>query len=98
MNQNRRHFLSATTAGVVASGLSPYILGQAKSGKKYRTALIGSGWWGMNILRVALADGSCDVVALCDVDSDELEAGQRIDISGECDNDELLAHTIVILP
>ena len=32
------------------------------------------------------------------VDSDELEAGQRIDISGECDNDELLAHTIVILP
>ena len=27
----------------------------------------------MNILRVAIEDGSCDVVALCDVDSDELE-------------------------
>jgi hypothetical protein len=32
------------------------------------------------------------------VDSDELDIGQRIDISGECNNNELLAHTIVILP
>ncbi|MDF1815280.1 MAG: Gfo/Idh/MocA family oxidoreductase [Verrucomicrobiales bacterium] len=70
---NRRQFLSTTAAGVAATGMSPLIIGQDKSGKKYRTALIGSGWWGMNILRVALADGSCDIVALCDVDADELE-------------------------
>ncbi|MDF1754259.1 MAG: Gfo/Idh/MocA family oxidoreductase [Verrucomicrobiales bacterium] len=69
MDLKRRHFL----AGAVATGMSPLIIGQNKSGKKYRTALIGSGWWGMNILRVALADGSCDIVALCDVDADELE-------------------------
>ena len=32
------------------------------------------------------------------VDSDELDIGQRVDISGECNNGELLADTIVILP
>ncbi len=59
---------------MLAASTAPTILSAApKSGKKYRTALIGSGWWGMNILRVALTDGRCDVVALCDVDADELE-------------------------
>ena len=65
---------SAAGATVLVSPwTAPWIQAQSKSGKKYRTALIGSGWWGMNILRVAIKDGSCDVVALCDVDSDELE-------------------------
>jgi predicted dehydrogenase len=45
----------------------------ASKGKKYRTALIGSGWWGMNILRDAMAAGNCQVVALADVDLDVLE-------------------------
>lgn len=72
---NRRHFLQTAAGAAVLSGqiLAPWVKAQSKSGKKYRTALIGSGWWGMNILRVALADGSVDVVALCDVDADELE-------------------------
>lgn len=69
---NRRRFLTTTAGAAVLSGF-PAIRAQDKSGKKYKTALIGSGWWGMNILRVALADGRCDVVALCDVDQDELE-------------------------
>lgn len=73
MELNRRHFLNKAGTGVLASGLAPFVLGQNKSGKKYSTALIGTGWWGMNILRVALADGHSDVVALCDVDADELE-------------------------
>ncbi len=38
----------------------------------YRLALIGSGWWGMNILREAIAHGSSTVVALCDVDEGQL--------------------------
>lgn len=41
--------------------------------KKYRTVLIGSGWWGMNILREAIAAGRSSVVALCDVDERILE-------------------------
>lgn len=71
---NRRQFLHTTAAaGLAGSLLAPWVKSQSKTGKKYRTVLIGSGWWGMNILRVAIADGSVDVVALCDVDADELE-------------------------
>ena len=44
-----------------------------KESKTYRTALIGSGWWGMNILREAMKAGNTKVVALCDVDRDKLE-------------------------
>jgi hypothetical protein len=40
---SRRHFLSATTAAFAASSF--HIFG-ADPAKKYRTALIGSGWWG----------------------------------------------------
>tara|TARA_R110002096_G_scaffold122929_6_gene266123 strand:- start:2951 stop:4264 length:1314 start_codon:yes stop_codon:yes gene_type:complete len=68
----RRSFL-ATAAGSVAS--APFIHADSKNDKKYRTALIGSGWWGMNILQEAIAAGKSEVVALCDVDSDRLEIG-----------------------
>jgi len=34
----------------------------------YRLALIGSGWWGMNILRCALRHGGCSLTSICDVD------------------------------
>lgn len=44
---------------------------QAKD-KKYRTALIGTGWWGMNILREAMAAGQSQVIALCDVDENQI--------------------------
>lgn len=70
----RRDFL--IRAGTLAGGLTlgaPWVRAQSKSGRKYRTALIGSGWWGLNILREALADGRCECVALCDVDADALE-------------------------
>jgi predicted dehydrogenase len=42
--------------------------------RKFRTALVGCGWWGNNILREAMASGSCEVVALCDVDARQFEA------------------------
>ncbi|MCU0873215.1 MAG: Gfo/Idh/MocA family oxidoreductase, partial [Pirellulaceae bacterium] len=69
MTLNRRSFLHSTAAGLALA--APAILGgaeQPKSGKQYRTALIGTGWWGMNILREALAAGQSQVAALCDVD------------------------------
>src|SRR5882757_4285189 len=76
---NRRHFL---VAGPIALAAAPYIL--ARSGKAYRTALIGAGWWGMNILREALAAGRSSVVALCDADARTLTtaADQVNDLSG----------------
>ncbi|MFD2571190.1 Gfo/Idh/MocA family protein [Spirosoma soli] len=44
-----------------------------KPAQKYRTALVGSGWWGTNILRCAVQAGESKVVALCDVDSRQLK-------------------------
>lgn len=41
--------------------------------RPYRTALIGAGWWGTNILREAIAAGESKVVAMCDVDPNQLE-------------------------
>jgi len=64
---NRRTFLK--TGSIAGLGLSSVnILGARKLLQKHKTALIGSGWWGMNILRYAIESGEADVAALCDVD------------------------------
>ena len=71
----RRGFLRAVTAGgatLAAMSAAPFIL-RASEDKVFRTALIGSGWWGKNILRSAIASGRSKVVALADVDGDALE-------------------------
>ncbi len=75
MHAPRRHFLKSAALTAAWAGSAPLILGQSnKSGKKHRLAVIGGGgWWAMNILRVALEDGRCECVALCDVDADGLE-------------------------
>jgi predicted dehydrogenase len=82
----RRTFL-AGAAATAAIATAPKIHAASKD-KKYRTALIGSGWWGMNILREAMAAGQTKVVALCDVDSDRLEinAEEVNDLSGDMPN------------
>lgn len=66
---DRRHFLATAAAGLALPMLG------AEANKTYSTALIGSGWWGMNILREAMASGRCRVVGLCDVDANVLENG-----------------------
>jgi predicted dehydrogenase len=80
---NRRSFLKSSVAAGLAVGF-PNIL-RADNGKKYRTALIGSGWWGMNIARVAAKSGECKMVAMCDVDRNFLDpAAEEIEkLSGE---------------
>ena len=84
MTLQRRQFIqSAAIASAITCG-APAIHAQSKA-KKYRTALIGSGWWGMNILKEALAAGNTQCVALCDVDQDKLEiaAEEVVDLSGD---------------
>ncbi len=71
MSVTRRHFLTTSAATSMALA-TPAIRGAQKS-KKYRTALIGTGWWGMNILRTAIEAGDVDVVAMCDVDRRQLD-------------------------
>jgi predicted dehydrogenase len=71
MSVHRRSFLATSAAAGVALA-APAVHGAEKH-KKYRTALVGSGWWGMNILRTAIEAGRSDVVALCDVDRGHLD-------------------------
>jgi predicted dehydrogenase len=80
MHTDRRRFLQ--TAGVALAAPSIVL---AQAARKYRTALIGAGWWGMNLLREAVAAGQCKVVGLCDVDSKALEisADEIKDMTGD---------------
>ncbi|MSU36772.1 MAG: Gfo/Idh/MocA family oxidoreductase [Pedosphaera sp.] len=79
----RRTFLRNSTLMGAAFAGAPFIRA-ADIARKYRTALIGSGWWGKNILKEAMASGRCQVVALSDVDANALEvAGEQVnDLSG----------------
>lgn len=67
---HRRDLIKTSLVAGMAFSAAP-LLG-ADSGRKYRTALIGCGWWGRNILRYALASGECRIVGLCDVDQNQL--------------------------
>lgn len=67
----RRDFVKSTAAASITFSALP-LVGLASKAKTYKTALIGSGWWGMNILRYAIAAGTSKVVALCDVDTKQL--------------------------
>ncbi|MCK5278933.1 MAG: Gfo/Idh/MocA family oxidoreductase [Cyclobacteriaceae bacterium] len=69
--QRREFIIKSTLSGITASAFPNIIL--AKKHKVYSVALIGAGWWGMNILTTALANGSCKAVALCDVDQNQLD-------------------------
>jgi len=70
MSMDRRTFLTRSLAAGAA--LSFPAVATAQRDKTYRTALIGSGWWGTNILREAVACGRCKPVALVDVDRQQL--------------------------
>src|SRR5262245_20757563 len=76
MPATRRQFLQSSLAASAIAGsaiVAPSIRGQEKA-KRYRTALVGTGWWGMNILGEAVASNECQVVALCDVDQNQLKS------------------------
>jgi predicted dehydrogenase len=72
---NRRRFLQSAAAAYTLASLPGIVRGADRlSSRKFRTALIGCGWWGNNILREAMASGACEIVALCDVDARQFEA------------------------
>src|SRR5262245_16132836 len=80
----RRNFLQTLALGGTAAAAGPFVFAQLES-KVFRTALIGSGWWGKNILREAIARRRCKIVGLADVDAAVLEvAGDQVnDLSGD---------------
>lgn len=69
---NRRTFLKTTALASAAFSAYP-LLAIRPQPRKYRTLLIGSGWWGKNILRTALSSGTIQSISLCDVDATMLE-------------------------
>src|SRR5574344_1342635 len=67
MTLKRRSFAQGSLAAVLAARHAPF-MALAQEARRFRVVLIGSGWWGTNILNVALDTGVCDLAALCDVD------------------------------
>lgn len=80
----RRHFIYSTAAAGALLSTAPFVRA-ADPARRYRTALIGCGWWGKNILREAIATGRVKVVGLCDVDTTvrEVAAEQVSDLNGD---------------
>jgi predicted dehydrogenase len=81
---SRRAFGRSLTVACGALAAAPYIRAD-DANRTFRTALIGSGWWGKNILREAVASKRCKIVALCDVDANVLDvaAEQVNDLTGD---------------
>lgn len=69
----RRTFIKQSAAAASLAFSANPLLSALKRTAPYRVALIGSGWWGMNILREAIATKNVEVVALCDVDQNQLK-------------------------
>jgi predicted dehydrogenase len=67
---DRRTFIK--TSGLAISSL-PF-LSSTFQHKPYKIVLVGCGWWGMNILRYAIAHGNSLVSGLCDVDEKMLRS------------------------
>lgn len=84
---SRRAILKTAASAGLAIAAPALLRGQdpTKGGKRYRTALIGCGWWGGNIVREALASGQCQLVALCDVDMRQVERlrGEQKDLTAD---------------
>ncbi len=75
MGLSRRDFLAASAAGGMAMA-APAVHGAAKT-TRYRTALVGAGWWGTNVLGAAIESGTVEPIALCDVDENQLNTSQE---------------------
>ncbi len=70
MKIDRRDFIKKGSTAALC--LMPAVVLPSET-RRYRTALIGSGWWGLNIAKTALASKQNDVIACCDVDQRQLD-------------------------
>jgi predicted dehydrogenase len=71
MSMNRRKFLKNSMATGAAFAALPVFGDDIQ--RRYRTALVGAGWWGMNILRAGMESGTVRTVGMCDVDQNLLD-------------------------
>ncbi|MBL7858985.1 MAG: Gfo/Idh/MocA family oxidoreductase [Cyclobacteriaceae bacterium] len=75
---NRRHFLKGATATLVLGALGAQGMDLLHPQKPWRVGLIGSGWYGKSDLFRLMQVAPVDVVALCDVDKNILNAAGEL--------------------
>jgi len=75
---NRRRFLLGTSASLALTAVNAKGMTNLKLAKTYRVALIGTGWYGKSDLFRLIQVASVDVIALCDVDKNMLEAAGKL--------------------
>jgi len=71
-NIHRRRFLFDTSAAFALAALKPSVLNFFSQATPRRVALIGTGWYGKSDLFRLMQVAPVDVVALCDVDKQQL--------------------------
>lgn len=79
-NINRRRFIQGTSASLALStlGAGGTDLRFMNQDKTYRVGLIGTGWYGKSDLFRLIQVASVEVVALCDVDKNQLDAAGKL--------------------
>lgn len=83
ITSDRRSFIKQSVIGSLGLLAHPYIV--SRQAAKYNTILIGTGWWGTNILREAIRSGTIKITALCDVDDAQLKKCQE-EVNKLCDD------------
>ena len=74
INTNRRSFLHGATATQALSALNGQVMDLVTPAKTWREALIGTGWYGKSDLFRLIQVAPVEMVALCDVDKNQLTA------------------------
>jgi predicted dehydrogenase len=75
---NRRTFLKGATAALALTALGAQGMDQTLARKTLRVGLIGTGWYGKNDLFRLIQVAPVEVVALCDVDRNQLSAAAKL--------------------
>lgn len=75
---NRRRFLQGATASLALSAFGAQGMDLIYPAKTYRVALIGTGWYGKSDLFRLIQVAPVEVVALCDVDKNMLDAAAKL--------------------
>ena len=77
-NINRRHFLKGATASLALSALGAQGMDIINPAKTLRVGLIGTGWYGKSDLFRLIQVAPVEVIALCDVDKNMLNAAAKL--------------------
>ena len=77
-NINRREFVKGSAASLAMTAFGLRGLELINPAKPYRVALIGTGWYGKSDLFRLIQVAPVEVVALCDVDKNQLSEADKM--------------------